>query len=75
MITAKQSRAARALLNWSQADLARASGLGWATVARLERSAHNTREEKAQAIQTALEAAGIEFIERDDGAVGVLLRN
>ena len=36
MIDYRQIRAARALLNWSQADLARASGLATSSVKNIE---------------------------------------
>lgn len=51
---------ARAALAWSAADLAKASGLGYATVARFE-SGHNLADSSASAIQAAFEAAGATF--------------
>jgi DNA-binding XRE family transcriptional regulator len=36
MITVRQMKAARALLAWSQGDLAKASGVSEPTIARLE---------------------------------------
>lgn len=72
-ITPEQCRAARGLISWSQADLARAAGLARITVARFERNPLDTQEDAIEALQTALETAGIEFVERDDGALGVFL--
>lgn len=73
MIVGAQIRAARALLSWSQLDLAKSSGVGLATVKRLEpensRPRGNVRT--LEAIRTALEAAGIEFIEPNGGGPGV----
>jgi transcriptional regulator with XRE-family HTH domain len=51
---------ARAALSWSAADLAKASGLGYATVARFE-SGHNLADTSVATIQAALEAAGATF--------------
>ncbi|WP_420345388.1 helix-turn-helix domain-containing protein [Pelagibius sp.] len=55
-------RAARILLDWTQTDLAEASGLTRATVANFERGAHMPHPNNLQAIREALEAAGIEFL-------------
>ena len=73
-LTSEQCRAARGLLNWSQSELAKASGLGRATVARFERDAMETQDESLDSIRNALEAAGVEFIDRNGGGVGVRLR-
>jgi transcriptional regulator with XRE-family HTH domain len=76
MITAYQVKAARALLGLSQAELAKLSGLGIATVKRLEiatelRGAASTLWK----IQTALEEAGVEFLSADkQSGPGVRLR-
>lgn len=71
-ITIEQVKAARALLRWTAADLAKEAGLGAATVRRCE--AGNGVLEKAQiAIQSALEAAGVEFIPKNGGGAGVRL--
>lgn len=63
-----QIRAARALLGWSQSDLASATGISDRTVKRLEALSDydeivGTRP-AAEAIQTTLQAAGIRFISR-----------
>ena len=63
MITAGQVKAARALLGLSQIELAKKTGLGIATIKRLELS----KELRGAAttlwkVQTALEGAGIEFL-------------
>ena len=56
-----QIRAARALLNWTQGDLARAAKLSLAAVNNLERDASNPRLRTLTQIQSALEAHGVEF--------------
>ena len=43
MITSEQCRAARALLNWSQGDLANEAGVGVVTVRQLEAAVHVPR--------------------------------
>jgi len=67
MIFAPEIRAARGLLGWSQLELAEAAGVGVATVRRLE-GAGKVRgsAEVIWKIQTALEAAGVEFIPADE---------
>jgi transcriptional regulator with XRE-family HTH domain len=68
MIFAPEIRAARALLGWSQLDLAKAASIGVATVRRIEGPGADLRGSVAVAwkIQTALESAGVEFIPADE---------
>ncbi len=75
MITTAQIRAARALLRWTAADLAEASGVGTATIKRLEvqDGVPGVHAKTLQAIQAALEAAGIEFLGSPDDRPGVRL--
>lgn len=74
MITGLQIRAARALLGWSQQDLADKAVLSETAVLKLETERADTRTSTIIKVRKALEDAGIEFIERADGAMGVLLR-
>ena len=76
MITTGQVKAARALLGWSQADLARLSGISEPTIARLEalKGELGGREGTAGRIRMALETAGVEFIDENGGGPGVRLR-
>jgi transcriptional regulator with XRE-family HTH domain len=69
-------KAARALLGWSQADLADHSGISEPTVARLESMDGELggREGTAKKIQHAIEAAGVEFIDENGGGHGVRMR-
>jgi transcriptional regulator with XRE-family HTH domain len=64
-----QCRAARALLNWSQEDLVRASGITKKTIADFERGATTPRANTLSQIQAALEAKGIGFINGDGPGV------
>jgi transcriptional regulator with XRE-family HTH domain len=62
MIEPRQIRAARALLNWSQGDLAEASGVAISSIKNVENSITTARKETMDDIQGALEKAGIEFL-------------
>ncbi len=55
-------RAARALLAWSQADLARAASVAVSTVADFERGLRTPVPNNAQAMKDAIEAQGISFL-------------
>lgn len=61
-LTPKHVRAARALLAWSQQDLAKAAGVATSTVADFERGQRTPVANNAQAIRGALEGAGIQFL-------------
>ena len=77
LVTTRQIKAARALLAWSQADLARHSGVSEPTVARLESTDGELggRERTAEKMQKTLEAAGVEFISENGGGAGVRLKS
>jgi transcriptional regulator with XRE-family HTH domain len=76
LITTRQVKAARALLGWSQADLANHSGVSEPTIARLESAEGELggREGTADKIRKSIEAAGIQFIDENGGGPGVRLR-
>ncbi|WP_245469413.1 helix-turn-helix domain-containing protein [Mesorhizobium sp. M7A.F.Ca.MR.362.00.0.0] len=61
-LTPKHVRAARALLAWSQQDLAKAASVGISTVADFERGSRTPVANNAYAIRVALEGAGISFL-------------
>jgi len=63
-VTPAQCRAARALLNWSQADLVEKSGVAQKTITDFERGLTRPQRRTFEAMIAALEAAGIEFINR-----------
>ncbi|WP_080986728.1 helix-turn-helix domain-containing protein [Acetobacter pasteurianus] len=73
-ITPPQCRAARALLNWSQNQLEEAARVAKKTIADFEREARTPYPRTLSAIRTALETAGVEFIEENGGGAGVRLR-
>jgi transcriptional regulator with XRE-family HTH domain len=70
-----QIRAARALLGWSQGQLARRSGIGLATLQRIEQNEGVVKGNFSTIlkIQKTLERAGIHFTENDAGHMGVEL--
>ncbi len=80
MLTAAQVRAARALLDWSQRQLAEKSKLSVPTIKRMEGAMGPERSTEANvaAVRRALESAGVVFIEasanKEDGA-GVRLKS
>lgn len=69
-----QWRAARALIGWSQSDLATQLGVSILTVKRLESGARNVSDDIRRRARDALERAGIEFIEENGGGAGARLR-
>jgi hypothetical protein len=76
-ITGSQIRAARAFLRWSADDLAARTKLGVATIRRAEAQDGiiTLTPANADAIQSAFEAAGIQFIFENGGGPGVRLRH
>ena len=75
-LSSAQIRAARALLKWSVADLARHSSLGLNTIKRAEVADNGTSLTTANdsAIRRTFEAAGVELIDENGGGPGVRLR-
>ncbi|WP_042693635.1 helix-turn-helix domain-containing protein [Azospirillum sp. B506] len=69
-----QCRAARALLNWSQADLAERAKVAKQTLADFERGARTPYARTLADIRAALEGAGIQFIAPNGGGAGVRWR-
>jgi transcriptional regulator with XRE-family HTH domain len=72
-ITAGQIRAARGLLGWSQADLAKAAEVGRATIADFESGRRAPYTRTIDLLRAALEAAGVAFIAENGGGAGVRL--
>lgn len=75
MIEPAQIRAARALLGWRQEDLSKASGVGTATIRRIEKANGGATGyvSTLSRIQAAFETAGVLFID-DDGTAGMGVR-
>jgi predicted transcriptional regulator len=66
MVTARQVRAARALLGWTQKMLSEKSGVTLAVLARFEREEADTRGNAIISLEKAIRRAGIELIYADD---------
>jgi transcriptional regulator with XRE-family HTH domain len=72
LATVEQLRAARALLGWSQTELASRAGLSLPTVKRVEGSfGPNVSEDARLKLQDALQAAGLQFLEENGAGLGV----
>jgi hypothetical protein len=75
-ITGRQIAAGRTLVNLGQAALAEAARISVPTLARMEASQGPASgfANNVEAVKTALEKAGVEFLAEDDGGPGVRLR-
>jgi transcriptional regulator with XRE-family HTH domain len=62
MIDAAQIRAARSLLEWSQGQLAKVTGLSVNAISQNERGVATPQQKNLEKIQKALEDAGVEFL-------------
>ena len=70
-----QVRAARALIGWSQAQLAEAASVPLSTVERIEGGQPDSIPAEAMTkLRAALESAGVAFIPKNGGGAGVRLR-
>jgi len=74
-VSIRQLKAARALVGWSQEELASAAGVSVPTIKRLEAREGELagRQSTADKIHHALKEAGIEFISDNGGGPGVRL--
>jgi transcriptional regulator with XRE-family HTH domain len=72
-LTQAQCRAARALLDWTQEDLANATALSAVSIRAFERGA-DMRESNRKLLRFALERAGVEFIDENGGGSGARLK-
>jgi transcriptional regulator with XRE-family HTH domain len=66
LITAAQVRAARALLGWKQADLAKASKVSEVSIKNIERGVTDPRASTLHLIEIAFEKAGVVFLDPGD---------
>lgn len=71
-VASAQLRAGRALLDWSQHDLAEAAGLSRPSIDRAERT--EVGVDTLAAICRALEKAGVIFVDENGEGPGVRLR-
>lgn len=68
----EQIRAARALLGWTAADLAKHAGVSYPTVQRMDAAKGPVagRHGTVEAIRKTLEAQGVQFLEAGQVAAG-----
>lgn len=71
MISIRQIRAARGLVGWSQAGLARQCGISVTAMNAIDRGHVKPRSQTLQKIEQVLENSGVEFLEGD----GVRMRD
>ncbi len=71
MVTPRQIRAARALLGWSQQELADRAIVSVNALARLESGRVDSRLSTLAAVQKTLAKAGVEFLPADEKGEGV----
>jgi DNA-binding XRE family transcriptional regulator len=69
-----QCKLARVALGWGVLELAKNANVSTQTITRLERD-EQLRPATLESIKTALENAGIEFIDANGGGVGVRFKN
>ncbi|WP_353652183.1 helix-turn-helix transcriptional regulator [Methylobacterium sp. Leaf123] len=67
-------RAGRALLGWSQQDLADRAGVKRLVIARYESGIQIPHPRNMDRVTEAFGKAGVEEIVRSDGAVGIVVR-
>jgi predicted transcriptional regulator len=75
MITPRQIRAARALLGWSQQQLADKAIVSLNAVTRLEKGKVDSRVSTINAIEKTLIKAGVEFLPPGEKGEGVRMRS
>lgn len=63
-ITTAQIRGARGLLDWSQSELSRRTGISTTSIGNIESGHTQARESTLQIIRKAFEDSGIEFMEK-----------
>ncbi|MCJ2136387.1 helix-turn-helix transcriptional regulator [Methylobacterium sp. J-026] len=73
MISSAQCRAARALLNWTQDDLSKATGLSSVTIRAFEKGGE-MRESNRNLLRLSFEKAGLILIDADREGAGVRFR-
>lgn len=73
-MTPAECSAARLLLNWTQLQLAEASGTDASAIRNFEDGRIAPVEANAEALRRALEAAGVHFVSEIGGGTGVRLR-
>ncbi|MER8556513.1 helix-turn-helix domain-containing protein [Mesorhizobium sp. M1217] len=73
-LTPAQCRAARGLVDWSQAQLADAAKVATKTLADFERGKRTPYDRTLEDVRAALEVAGVIFVDENGEGPGVRLR-
>lgn len=73
-LTAGQCRAARALIEWSQAQLSQSAAIDINTIVDFERRFRAPDETTRRRLRATLEAAGVIFISENGGGAGARLK-
>ncbi|MGA9580899.1 MAG: helix-turn-helix transcriptional regulator [Allosphingosinicella sp.] len=63
---------ARAALQWSLDETAKAAGVSYRTIFRLENEQRDVQAQKVSAIRRAFEEAGVRFVEEGPDSGGVV---
>ncbi|HUC19448.1 MAG TPA: helix-turn-helix transcriptional regulator [Acetobacteraceae bacterium] len=71
MLAPEQARAARAWLQWTQAEFARRAKVGLSTVKDFESGTRSPITNNLNAMQQALEAAGVQLVFEGEKAAGI----
>jgi len=74
IIAAAQCRAARALLEWTELQLAEAASVDIEVIQQLEARVRRPSTDEQQQIRKALEGGGVVFIAENGGGVGARLK-
>jgi transcriptional regulator with XRE-family HTH domain len=74
LLSPAQSRAARALLDWSQSTLEAKAKVAKKTIADFERGERTPYDRTLDAIRAALESAGVIFVDENGEGPGVRLK-
>jgi transcriptional regulator with XRE-family HTH domain len=74
MIRGSQCRAARGLLDWTQAKLSEETGLSVVTLRAFEKGGE-MRDSNRNLLRLTFERAGVQFIPENGGGAGVRLRD
>ncbi|MER8396029.1 helix-turn-helix transcriptional regulator [Mesorhizobium sp. M0220] len=73
-LTPAQCRAARGLVDWSQAQLADAAKVATKTLADFERGKRTPYDRTLEDVRAALEVAGVIFVDENGEGPGVRLK-
>jgi ribosome-binding protein aMBF1 (putative translation factor) len=74
VLTAAQCRAARALIDWSLAQLSQSASIDVNTIAEFESGTREADETTRRRLRATMEAAGVMFIAENGGGAGVRLQ-